>query len=123
MQLGQLIVMVDTSKPNHYDKDIKTQWINEIEFKVIDQILNKAIGNNIEYKPYKYDEDSEKELLIPEQFIDVYVNYLSAKIDFLNAEFERYNSNAALFQASFDDFAAWYRRKNLPKPASTISPL
>jgi hypothetical protein len=123
MQLGQLIATIDTMKPNHYDKDLKTDWVNEIEFKIINQIYNRIKGNNKVYEPYKYDEDVEKDLTLPQQFNDVYLGYLAAKIDFMNAEYERYNNNVALFQAAFNDCAAWYKRSYNQKPSADITPL
>lgn len=122
MQLARLIAMVDDTKPNQYGNDVKVQWINEIENKCIEQVINRAEGFNLGYVKHNYDEDEETELLIPDSFLDVYINYIYAKIDFNNAEYDRYNNDVALYQASFDDYAAWFRRNNMPKQKHSLGP-
>lgn len=122
MQLATIISMVDRLKPNHYDKDLKTQWINEVEAEAIEQVINRAVGNDILFKPYAYDEDEQTELHIPDQFSDVYIGYLSAKIDYHNAEYDRYNAAVALYTAAFGQYAAWYRRNNMPKQNNNLGP-
>lgn len=122
MQICKLFAMIDELKPNQYDKEIKIQWLNEIEFKVIEQIINMAEGFNIVFKPYDYDLDNEKHLQIPDPFIDVYSSYIYAKIDFHQSEYDRYNNDVALFNSAFDEFSSWFRRKHMPKQRANQGP-
>ena len=137
MTLSELIAHVDQVKPNQYDKEIKTRWVTEVEAAAVEQILNRALyetevtetlpdgsertvtkwlPNDIDFDKYDYDMDQERELLIPDRFNDVYVNYLSAKVDYNNREFGSYQNCAAMYQASWNDFAAYWRRTHRPKP-------
>ncbi len=68
-----------------------------------------------EYTPYEYDRDVERVLLIPDQFSGVYTSYLFSKIDFHNAEIERYNLDASMFSSEWAAYAGWYRRTHMPK--------
>lgn len=122
MQLGQLFAMADEVKPNQYDNYLKTQWLNEVEFKVVDQVLNMYEGNDITFKPYDYDLDSTKELLVPDVFLDVYLAYIYAKIDFAQSEFERYNNSVALHNSAFEEYGAWYKKNHTPKQKASLGP-
>lgn len=119
MTIAELIAHVDTIRPNAYDKDVKTGWLNEIERQVWEQIINRAEGA-VEYPGiYIYDEHSEKELLADDAHKDVYVTYLLAQMDYANMEMDRYNADAAMHQAAWDGYAAEYRRNHLPKTHET----
>lgn len=121
MKIAKLIAACDENKPNQYDTETKTQWISEIEGMIVDEILNKAEGNDIVFESYDYEEDCEKKLMIPDRYCDVYLNYLYAKIDLYNAEYSRYNNSVAVFQSSYDAFAAYYRRTHMPKQPAVMS--
>lgn len=115
MKIAEILARVDDEKLNQYDARVKTAWLSEVEGMVVDEILNMAEGNDIEFDGYDYDRDFEKTLLIPDRFGDVYSNYLAAKIDYKNGEIERYNNSVAAFESSFQTFAAYYRRNHIPK--------
>lgn len=76
----------------------KTAWMSEVEGMVIEEILNRAEGNEIEFEGYDYDLDAEKTLLVPDRYADLYRNYLYAKVDYANAEYERYNNSVTMFE-------------------------
>ena len=116
MTLAELIAYVDQIRPNAFDKDIETGWVNEIEHKVYDQIINKAVGNTaVDPTPYLYDMNGETELLVDDAHKDVYVTYLLAQMDYANMELERFNADSAMHQAAWDGYAAEYRRNHLPR--------
>lgn len=115
MTLGELISKVEMLNPSEYDKDELTQWVNEVEFMAVDQVFSKALGVGVDFKPYKYELDSEKELLVPDQFNGVYTTYISTKIDFNYKEIDRYNMDSVQFDAEWQAFASWYRRTHKPR--------
>ena len=116
MTLAELIAHVDQIRPNAFDKDQKTGWINEIEHKIYEQVLNKAVGNTTtDPTPYSYDLNAETALLVDDVHKDVYATYILAQMDYANMEIDRYNADAAMHQAAWQTFAAEYRRNHLPK--------
>lgn len=115
MTIAEVIAWVDRIRPNQYSIPQKVRWLSEVEGTVTDEIINQADGNNIEFKKYVYENDAEKELMIPERFSDIYLSYILAKIDFHDEETESYNNDALMYQATYEQFAAWYRRQHLPK--------
>ena len=112
MTLAKIIAMCDEIRPNQYDKVQKTLWINEIEHKVIDEVYGMIENNTEVFSPYDYELDEEKTLLIPDEYSDVYLSYLYSKMDFSNAEIDRYNIDASMFTAAWKDYASWMRRNN-----------
>lgn len=115
MTLAELIAKVELLKPSEYDKTELTQWVSEVEFMAVDQVINRAEGRRIVFEPYNYETDGEKVLLIPDQFNGVYTSYLFTKIDYNNAEIDRYNMDAAQFDAEWNQYAGWYRRTHYPR--------
>lgn len=133
MKLAEMIAKVSQNRPSSYDVYELTQWINEVEFMVIDQVFSNAelppppppCPPDCEHKEtckkpeifkgYNYDLDADKELLIPDIFSGVYTSYLYAKIDFNNAEIERNNMDALMFDSEWNAFSSWYRRTHYPR--------
>lgn len=116
MNITELINIVDKLKPNPFTNDVKVAWINEVWLMIAEQILNRYEGGEDlkSYKKYDYRYDMDKELIYADEFSDVYINYMLAKIDFYTAEYGRYNNSVALFEASFNELAKMVRRTKKP---------
>jgi len=115
MKLNEIITTVQNMRPSEFSAEQLTDFLNEVENAAIDRVFNMAIGGNVPPVKYDYNNDAEKELMIPDQFSGVYLTYLFAKIDFFNAEPDRYNMDAAAYESEWHEFASWYRRNNMPK--------
>lgn len=115
MTLGDIIAKVNAVRPSEYDKYDMTQWINEIEFTVTEQIVNRIENVETEFVPYSYDEDAERDLILPDQFCGVYRSYLMSKIDLSDNEIIRYNIDRDTFDAEWSAAAGYYRRRYFPK--------
>ena len=121
MRLGELIETVIRTRGRQYSEDIMTGWLNEIEGQVIDEVINKAEGYDLEFKPMTYDLDAERELSVPDRFQDVYINYMLSKIDFHNQETERYNNDVVMYNSASDAFASWFKQNHMPKRGAIFS--
>lgn len=121
MTVGELIETIIRLRGRQYGEDIMMEWLNEIEGQVIDEVVNRAEGYNVEFKPLSYDMDAEKRLTIPERFQDVYINYMLSKIDYHNQETERYNNDVVMYNSAYDAYAGWFRRENRPKCGASFS--
>lgn len=127
MTLAELIAYVDQIRPNAFDKEMETGWVNEIEQKVYDQVVSRAEPEHAEsfaeymnppeipHGPYNYEEDAERTLLVEDAHKAVYVTYLLAQMDYANAEIDRYNMDVTMHQAAWDNYAAEYRRNHMPR--------
>lgn len=116
MTLGQLIAEIETIKPHEFPKETVTRWITEVESAAVEQIFNHAEGTDIQFERYDYELDHEKEMQIPDRFADVYLNYAAAKIDYANREYGGYNNAVAMYQAAFEELAAYWKRTHRQKP-------
>ncbi len=115
MYLVELINLIDEEKPNQYSPEQKVRWLSEIEGIIVDDILNNYEGEEIKFEAYDYSKDQETALLVPDRYTDIYVNYLSAKIDFNNMETEQYNNDVAMFESSLEQYKKFYIRTHMPK--------
>lgn len=60
-----------------------------------------------ELVPYDYNEDKEKQLIVPDRFSDVYIHYILAKMHQADSEIDNYNNEVLMFTASYNDYASY----------------
>lgn len=113
MTLQEAIEKCDKLKPNQYDEEEKTGWINELELRVVRDILQKHEGYE-EYVFMPYEPGEEAVLIVPEPYSSMYVKFLFCQVDLYNTEIDRYNNSAALFNAIFADYQSFFRRTHMP---------
>ena len=121
MTVGKIIGYMSELRGQEYDTEPLTARLSELEGQLIDEIVNLAEGVQVEFKPFNYNTDWDKQLSAPDRFMDVYTNYLMAKIDFHNQESERYNNDVVMYQAAYDQYAAWYIRSHKLKKSAMFS--
>ena len=115
MKLSEAIEQVKLEKPHSFNDDHCTLFINEIEAQVHD-----FLGSLIEdRRKYKWEEDGNRELVVPAPYDRLYVSWLKARIDYCNQELESYANNQEQHMADMQDFKAWAIREDkiLNKPA------
>ena len=88
MTVNDLISDITSLRGQQYGTDMIMGWINEIEGQVIEEVINRSEGYDLEFIPMEYEKTRIK-ISIPDRFKDVYVNYLLSKIDYHNEETER----------------------------------
>lgn len=114
MKISELLAKVDSLKSNNIDTQFKIMFLNEIEHLLYTKIFELAEDTDFDMPVYT-EENMEVDLLVHSPYEDIYFLFLCAKIDLLNQEFTSYNNNISLFTNMFNDFAADYRRKHMPK--------
>lgn len=119
MTVAQVIIDTDNKKPNQYSPEDKVKWLSELDGMVKRQVIDTHEGyDTVVFSPYDVDTDMDKKLLISEPYTSLYALYLFMQIDFLNAEYTRYNNSAAMFNSSYQQFVSDYNRTH--KPLNTI---
>ena len=117
MKISKAISLVDRLKPNHFDNEIKIQWLSKLDGQIFGELIclhEREEGSATVFEPYTKS-DMERELLIPFPYAeDVYSNYLMAQIDRVNGEDASYNQSITLYSAAFSRYQAWYRRNHMP---------
>lgn len=116
MTVKECIDRVDGLKPNTYTTDDKLRWLSYIEAHVINEVVNKHepySAHDHNFEPFEgYDMEVELRAQFP--YDELYVNFLKMKIDEENGETARYNNSAAIYNASWDDYAKEYHRTHRP---------
>ena len=117
MILSEIIARYDNERKNTEDKSVKQRWVEELERIVLDDVI-LTHQNEIE-NPDEYFDDwgDSKELLIPMQYADVYINYIDMKMQLKLKQLQKYNSASTLFNNAYITYQQWYNRHN--KPLST----
>lgn len=117
MKIREAISLVDKLKPNHYDADVKVQWLSKLDGQIFIELISQHERDESTPEVFEaYTEANfDKELLVPFPYDEgVYANYLMAQIDRVNGEDERYNQSIALYGAAYSRYQAWYRREHMP---------
>ena len=114
MTVNDAITYANAVKPNAFDKDTMTRWLNEVEGMVQTQVLLMSIDSII---TYDYERDADTVMLARPPHDKLYPAYLEARIDFANGEYERYQNSTQLFNSFFKEFMRWYATNYNPAEA------
>lgn len=122
MTIREAIERCDLVKPNQFDDETKVQWLTGLDGKVWQEVIRTHEDAPEGGLPvYNSTKDMETALLIPAPYAgEVYVRYLQSMIDLENAEIGKYNQSAAMYNAAYREFEAWYNRCHLPLSAGPM---
>lgn len=143
MKAYDAITEVNNLAPNQYDNAVKLKWLADLDGRIFRELIERrqpagtrpprvtpldqenvcAVCSLPSPAPEDYDypakdySSTDVTLLVPEPWArDVYVSYLRSRIAEANAEADRYNLYAAVYNSAYAEFAAWYNRMAiLPK--------
>ena len=120
MKALEIIAELNEIDPNQYDNELKLRWLSELDGKIVRELIETHEDEETAaaYEAADYT-DGEVTLLIPAPWAHgVYINYLRSKIAEANAEADRYNLYASVFNSEYGQFAAWYNRETPMKRAA-----
>ncbi len=108
MTIESCLQLVDTMLPNGVASTIKRRWLSEIEGRVRVELLGLSPA---EIRPFGADTPADTELCVPHPYDQLYWLYLMAMMDYMDGDEARYENSAALFNAAFQTYAKWLKRK------------
>ena len=112
MQLNKILELINEHKPNKYSSTDLIRWINELEHTVVCEVMHRyEATKDMDFIPYT-ESDMDKELLVPDAYVDVYFFYVASKMDALRGESDRYNNATVLFNSMWDNYTSWMMRNN-----------
>ena len=106
MIISDLFNYTEEMFPCQYSNNLKLVWVNQLEKEIYDY-LTQFEGELDDLEPH---ENLADETLIDEP--DIYALYISARADFSNAEYARYNNKVAQFNTFFDEWKGRYARSH-----------
>ena len=117
MKLQQAIDRVDEVRPNMMSRDLKIDFLSELDGLIWQEIVNKHEydGEMPEMPAYDEDTDPGTALLVPFPYDNIYLYWLMAKIDEQTLEAEKYANDRQMFNASYESYSDWYTRNHMPK--------
>lgn len=117
MTINEAICAFRETHVSSFDDEILIRWLSELEYMAVDEVFLTHDGvpsRAASFCGYSFLNDRNAEMLIPEPFSQVYIDYLSMKSDIAVCDIQRYNNSAALFFNSYSGFADWYNRHHRP---------
>ena len=116
MTIQRALDIADTMKPNMMDRDLKILFLSEIEQLIHQEIIMKHVHTPEQEVMPAYDEQTDPGtvLNIPDPYSMVYVYWVMSKIDLQNLEYDKYNSDRALFENAYDTMHDWWNRTYMP---------
>ena len=117
MTIQEAIDRADEIKANAMQTGLKIKQLTIIEQLIWDEVVMRhEHGPELDTKPvYTEETDRQTELIVPDPYSDVYVDWLLTQIDRQNQEDGRYNVDRAHFENSYDTMQSWWKRTHLPK--------
>ncbi len=107
--IAKIIERVDDCKPNAFTQKVKLSWIAELDGKMATEVLLLSMADAEQFR-YRYPADMESTPLLDFPYDAIYDAWLSAKIDFANGEYDRYQNSKEFYNASVNDFVRWLAR-------------
>ena len=113
MKIQEAIQDIKNMKPSQYSDEMLVKWLSALDGQVYEELMAKY-GAPAPFLPYT-EQMLGRELLVPFPHDELYQTYLGAKIDYHNAEYERYNNGMMLFNAQLQAFYNAYTRTHMRK--------
>lgn len=111
MTLQQIYDYVDEIKPNAFSDQTKTIWMNEIEGKVQTEVF---LLNEAECREYAWPDDQNTVPLVEPPHSKIYGEYIIARIDYANGEYDKYQNTMQMFNAFWGEFCRWFATRYRP---------
>jgi len=100
--IEEAITFSDEAEPNTYSDKIKLHYTNELEGKIQLEVMLISPADIVSYT------ENTAELLVGIPYDDIYPLYLTAHIQFLMGEYDRYQNTQAMFNRKYEEYAADY---------------
>ena len=115
MTIIEAIGIINVLKPNNFSELDKIGWLSEIEWIIKHNVIDTHEGGEkIVFNGYDQETNTESKLLISEPYDDLYIKWLEAKIDYHNAEYQKYNNSITAFNNIYSAFERYYNREHKP---------
>lgn len=113
MTIKELVAQIQSQKPNTLTLDDYVAWLSDLDGQIKAEVIDTHEGGDTFWMPYTPD-DITAELLAKPPYDQMYYYYLESKIDYANAEYQKFNNSSAMFAQSYQEFRNAYNRTHLP---------
>ncbi len=112
MTVGQCIRFIDAQRPNAFSENAKIAWLSQLEGRIATEIFLMAPA---ELGQFQYSSNTKSyKLLLDRPWDNLYLAYLTAKVDSKNGEFNRLSTAAQAFNQQWNETAAYFANRYEP---------
>ncbi|MCQ2770397.1 MAG: hypothetical protein MJ236_01175 [Clostridia bacterium] len=104
MTVQEVISLVEETKPSAYSTNTIVSWLNECE----SNLIMRTSGDIA--RKIKYPDDAGRELSAPLPFEKIYVEFITAKIDYQDQQFQAYQNSMAIYNATEIEYLKYWER-------------
>lgn len=116
MTISEAITKIDSLKPNGYSQTDKISWLSLADGMIKNNIIDTHEGGEgVTFNGYDDDTPLDTELIVKAPYDELYVSWLSSKIDYFNGEYTKYNNNITRFNDTYSAYTNHYNRTHMPK--------
>ena len=123
MTAGKAIETANQLRPNNgFEREMMILWLRQADAGLRKSVVERsdtdafdAVGADVLYDREQELLKNDAELLLPEPYDDYYAHYLAAQMDAALGEIDRYANEVQIVNGIQQEFAAWCRRRYLPK--------
>ena len=108
MTIETCLRFVDTVMPNVFSESFKRSFLGEIEGKVRVELLGEEPDPALAIRDAT---PGNTELTAPFPYDQLYWLYVTAMMDYAGGDMARYENTAALFNAVYQSYGKWLKRK------------
>lgn len=120
MTIAEAISRTDAAKPNRFSQRQKIEWLSYLEGQIYKEIILTHEGSEeIIYEPITSDTDTQRSLIAPHPYDEVYILYLQSKIDLGNQEIAKYQNSKAMFNNAYAILRDYWKRTHMPLQSVT----
>ncbi len=107
MTVQNAIEKADRLRPNSVLHSDKEQWLFDMENRIYNEVYSRHRGDEREFTDLEHFSDISV-LFLKSPYDEIYVHYLCANIDYINAEYDRYNNDSIMVQSLYGDYQKHY---------------
>lgn len=116
MKINEAINQIDSLKPNTYTNEQKILWLSQLESMVKRLVIDTHEGGeNIPFQGFTDETDTATVLFMPAPYDMAYIYWLEAQIHYANEDIDMYNSAVMMFNATFSEYKADYKRNHVSR--------
>ena len=116
MKNSEAISQINSLKPNTYSDKQKIYWLNQLESMIKRLVIDTHEGGDqITFEGFDENTSVETQLFMPSPFDMAYIYWLEAQIHYANEDIDMYNSAIMMFNATFSEYKADYKRNHATK--------
>lgn len=120
MTIAEAISRTDAAKPNRFSHRQKIEWLGYLEGQIWREIISTHENPDlVAYEEITSDTDTQRSLIAPHPYDEVYVLYLQSKIDLGNQEIAKYQNSKALYNNAYAILRDYWKRTHMPVQSVT----